>query len=97
MPGVTWDDFIREEIDFHFALAGLCHNRVTVSALARSATSCLLFGLPARNLRGPDLGGWEAILGVLARRDGATVKQGIREHILYFDKLIQQSAERPES
>ena len=80
MPGVIWDDFIREEIDFHFALAGLCHNRVTMSALAALRHFVLSFSayLP-ETFEGRILADWEAILGALARRDGATVKQGIRE------------------
>ncbi len=86
-----WRAFLKREIEFHFAVASLSHNRVSLAVLNSLATWIQSFSPYVPELaREPMLADWEAVLQALRERDGERAQALIGAHIRAFN---QQAAE----
>ncbi|MEN6299940.1 MAG: FadR/GntR family transcriptional regulator [Anaerolineaceae bacterium] len=88
-----WQTFLTREIEFHFSIASLAHNRVSLAVLHSLATWLHSFSSQIPEFyKGRMLNNWQAIIAALRNRDGEQAQRLLNEHI-YFFNLMRSSTE----
>ncbi|MEN6394600.1 MAG: FCD domain-containing protein [Anaerolineaceae bacterium] len=88
-----WQTFLTREIEFHFSIASLAHNRVSLAVLHSLATWLHSFSSQIPEFyEGRMLNNWQAIIAALRNRDGEQAQRLLNEHI-YFFNLMRSSTE----
>ncbi|MBN1536590.1 MAG: FadR family transcriptional regulator [Anaerolineales bacterium] len=83
-----WQTFLTREIEFHFLVANLSHNRVSMAVLHSLATWLHSFSSQMPELyKERMLKDWEAIVTALRNRDGENAQHLLSEHIYFFNLM----------
>jgi GntR family transcriptional repressor for pyruvate dehydrogenase complex len=84
----AWKTFLTREIEFHFSVASLSHNRVSMAVLHSLATWLHSFSSQMPELyRERMVTNWVAILAALRNRDGELAQRLLSEHIYFFNLM----------
>lgn len=87
-----WQTFLTREIEFHFLVANLSHNRVSMAVLHSLATWLHSFSSQMLELyQDRMINDWEVIVGALCKRDGERAQQLLSEHIYFFNLMHARS------
>lgn len=88
-----WQSYLTREIEFHFLVANLSHNRVCMAVLHSLATWLHSFSSQMPELyRERMIKNWQTIVAALCERDGERAQKLLSEHI-YFFNLMNTSTE----
>ncbi len=83
-----WQTFLTREIEFHFSIASLSHNRVSMAVLHSLATWLHSFSSQMPEFyKERMINNWQAIIAALRNRDGEQAQQLLSEHIYFFNVM----------
>jgi GntR family transcriptional repressor for pyruvate dehydrogenase complex len=84
-----WPTFVEREIEFHFAIASLSHNRVNMAVLRALNTWVLSFSPHVPEIcKERMLTDWAIVLQALRNRDAGRTQAVISEHIRFFSEIV---------